>query len=175
MVSLTPLIKQLTEAAPSAKPRLSSGFGCGSQSQKRPPKTIKAPTNLRAGNPTRSYGNLEPSTGEEASHHAVRRDRARFGPPVRAGNELPISAEIEDLYAFSVSSTATISAITDKVIPELKQCSSARWRRFIPSSGWTPFTMRKVREDGRYQNKAVYTVLALNPKAKEVLVLSVRK
>ena len=31
-----------------------------------------------------------------------------------------ISREIEDLYAFSVS-TATISAVTDKVIPELKQ------------------------------------------------------
>lgn len=31
-----------------------------------------------------------------------------------------ISQEIEDLYAFSVSS-ATISAVTDKVIPELKQ------------------------------------------------------
>lgn len=31
-----------------------------------------------------------------------------------------ISREIEDLYAFSIS-TATISAVTDKVIPELKQ------------------------------------------------------
>ncbi|WP_410965836.1 transposase, partial [Salmonella sp. SAL4438] len=31
-----------------------------------------------------------------------------------------ISREIEDLYAFSVS-TAIISAVTDKVIPELKQ------------------------------------------------------
>lgn len=34
-----------------------------------------------------------------------------------------ISREIEDLYAFSVS-TATISAVTDKVIPELK-----RWQQ----------------------------------------------
>ncbi len=35
-----------------------------------------------------------------------------------------ISREIEDLYAFSVS-TATISAVTDKVIPELKTVAAA--------------------------------------------------
>nr|CDS56239.1 hypothetical protein SYMBAF_110195 [Serratia symbiotica] len=35
-----------------------------------------------------------------------------------------ISQEIEDLYAFSVSS-ATLSAVTDKAIPELKNGSNA--------------------------------------------------
>lgn len=55
-----------------------------------------------------------------------------------------ISREIEDLYAFSVSTT-TISAVTDKVIPELNSGSSARWKRFIPSSGWTPFTIKSAK------------------------------
>lgn len=42
-----------------------------------------------------------------------------------------ISREIEDLYAFSVS-TATISAVTDKVIPELKQWQQRPLEKVYP-------------------------------------------
>ncbi|MCF3868242.1 transposase, partial [Salmonella enterica subsp. enterica serovar Weltevreden] len=71
-----------------------------------------------------------------------------------------IGREIEDLYAFSVS-TATISAINDKVIPELKQWQQRPLEKVYPFV-WLDSIHYKVREDGRYQNKAVYTVLALN-------------
>ncbi|WP_438894005.1 transposase, partial [Bacillus cereus group sp. BC334] len=75
-----------------------------------------------------------------------------------------------DLYAFSVS-TATISAITDKVIPELKQWQQRPLEKVYPFV-WLDPIHYKVREDGRYQNKAVYTVLALNLEGKkEVLGL----
>ncbi|MBJ5085068.1 IS256 family transposase, partial [Salmonella enterica subsp. enterica serovar Typhimurium] len=81
-----------------------------------------------------------------------------------------IGREIEDLYAFSVS-TATISAITDKVIPELKQWQQRPLEKVYPFV-WLDAIHYKVREDGRYQNKAVYTVLALNLEGKkEVLGL----
>lgn len=81
-----------------------------------------------------------------------------------------ISREIEDLYAFSVS-TATISAVTDKVIPELKQWQQRPQEKVYPFV-WLDAIHYKIREDGRYQSKAVYTVLALNLEGKkEVLGL----
>ncbi|EBR4368662.1 IS256 family transposase, partial [Salmonella enterica] len=81
-----------------------------------------------------------------------------------------ISREIEELYAFSVS-TATISAVTDKVIPELKQWQQRPLEKFYPFV-WLDAIHYKIREDGRYQSKAVYTVLALNLEGKkEVLGL----
>ncbi|MCW7083466.1 IS256 family transposase [Escherichia coli] len=81
-----------------------------------------------------------------------------------------ISREIEDLYAFSVS-TATISAVTDKVIPELKQWQQRPLEKVYPFV-WLDAIHYKIREDGCYQSKAVYTVLALNLEGKkEVLGL----
>ncbi|SUG40528.1 Transposase for insertion sequence element ISRM3 [Salmonella enterica subsp. arizonae] len=85
-----------------------------------------------------------------------------------------ISREIEDLYAFSVS-TATISAVTDKVIPELKQWQQRPLEKVYPFV-WLDAIHYKVREDGRYQSKAVYTVLALDLEGrKEVLGLYLSK
>lgn len=81
-----------------------------------------------------------------------------------------ISREIEELYAFSVS-TATISAVTDKVIPELKLWQQRPLEKVYPFV-WLDAIHYKIREDGRYQSKAVYTVLALNLEGKkEVLGL----
>ncbi|WP_262140938.1 IS256 family transposase, partial [Serratia ficaria] len=81
-----------------------------------------------------------------------------------------ISREIEDLYAFSVSS-ATISAVTDKVIPELKQWQQRPLEPVYPFV-WLDAIHYKIREEGRYVSKAVYTVLALNLEGKkEVLGL----
>ncbi|CEE90600.1 transposase (fragment) [Xenorhabdus nematophila str. Anatoliense] len=81
-----------------------------------------------------------------------------------------ISREIEDLYAFSVSS-ATISAVTDKVIPALKQWQQRPLEALYPFI-WLDAIHDKIREDGRYVSKVVYTVLALNLEGKkEVLGL----
>lgn len=81
-----------------------------------------------------------------------------------------ISREIEDLYAFSVSN-ATISAMTDKVIPELKPWQQRLLEPVYPFV-WLDAIHYKIREEGRYVSKAVYTVLALNLEGKkEVLGL----
>ncbi len=63
-----------------------------------------------------------------------------------------MSREIED-YMLSVS-TATISAITDKVIPEL--AVAQRPLEKVYPFVWLDAIHHKVREDGRYQNKAVH-------------------
>ncbi len=79
-----------------------------------------------------------------------------------------ISQETEDRYAFSVSS-ATISAVTDKVIPELKQGQQRPLEAVYPFV-WLDAIHYKIREDGRYQSKAVYTILALNLEGKKEIL-----
>lgn len=52
-----------------------------------------------------------------------------------------ISRHIKDMYDTDISHS-TLSAITDKIIPQLKNGSPGRWKSFIPLSGWMPCTTR---------------------------------
>lgn len=61
--------------------------------------------------------------------------------------------------------------MTDKVIPELKQWQQHPLGKVYPFV-WLDAIHYKIRDEGRYQSKAVYTVLALNLEGKkEVLGL----
>jgi putative transposase len=120
---LTPLIKQLTEADLSAE--LDSHLAQDVEANRKNgsgKKTIKAPTgSFELTTPRDRNGTFEPqlvkkhqtTLSDEIEHKIIR--LYALGMSYQ-----DISQEIEDLYAFSVS-TATISAVTDKVIPELKQ------------------------------------------------------
>ncbi len=59
--------------------------------------------------------------------------------------------------------------MTDKVIPGLKQWQQRPLDRVYPFV-WLDAIHYKIREDGRYQNKAVYTVLALNLEGKKEIL-----
>lgn len=59
-----------------------------------------------------------------------------------------------------------LSAFTDKVIPELKQWQQRPLEK-VYSFAWLDAIHYKTREDGRYQSKAAYTVLALNLEGKK--------
>lgn len=125
-------------------------------------KTIKAPTgNFELAMPLDRNGAFEPSLvkkhqttlSDEIEHKIIR--LFALGMSYQ-----DISREIEDLYAFSVS-TATISAVTHKVVPELKQWQQRSLEKVYPFV-WLDAIHYKIRKDGRYQSKAVHTVLALN-------------
>ena len=81
-----------------------------------------------------------------------------------------IKSHIEELYQISISS-ATINAITDKIISKVKEWQSR------PLESVYPFVFMdaihyKIKEDGKYENKAVYTILGINLRGKkEVLGL----
>ena len=81
-----------------------------------------------------------------------------------------IKSHIEELYQISISS-ATINTITDKIISKVKEWQSR------PLESIYPFVFMdaihyKIKEDGRYENKAVYTILGINLRGKkEVLGL----
>lgn len=170
---LTPLIKQLTEVALSAE--LDSHLAQDVEANRKNgsgKKTIKTPTGcVELATPRDRNGTFEPQLVKKhqttLSDEIERKIIRLFAPGMSYQD---ISREIEDLYAFSVSA-ATISAVTDKVIPELKQWQQRPLEKVYPFV-WLDAIHYKIREDGRYQSKAVYTVLALNLEGKkEVLGL----
>lgn len=75
-----------------------------------------------------------------------------------------INQHVEEMYGINVSSE-TINAITDKLIPELKAWQQRPLDSHYPIV-WLDAIHYKVKEDGRYISKAVYTLLALNMKGK---------
>ncbi len=69
------------------------------------------------------------------------------------------------MYGMNVA-TGTISAITDKLIPELKAWQQRPLDSHYPII-WLDAIHYKVKEDGRYISKAVYTLLGLNVHGKK--------
>ena len=81
-----------------------------------------------------------------------------------------ISEHIEDFYGVHFSK-ATISAVTDKVIPLLKEWQQRPLERVYPFV-WLDAIHYKVKESGRYVSKAIYTILGVNLSGrKEILGL----
>lgn len=168
---LTPLIKQLTEAALAAE--LDSHLAQDIEANRKngsTKKTVKTPTGaFELATPRDRNGSFEPQLVKK--HQTTLSDeieRKIIRLFALGMSYKDISQEIEDLYAFSVSS-ATISAVTDKVIPELKQWQQRPLEAVYPFV-WLDAIHYKIREDGRYQSKAVYTVLALNLEGKKEIL-----
>ena len=170
---LTPLIKQLTEAALAAE--LDSHLAADVEANRKNgfgKKTIKATTgSFELATPRDRNGTFEPQLVKK--HQTTLSDEIEqkiIRLFAHGMSYADISREIEDLYAFSVS-TATISAVTDKVIPELRQWQQRPLEPVYPFV-WLDAIHYKIREEGRYVSKAVHTVLALNLSGKkEVLGL----
>jgi len=81
-----------------------------------------------------------------------------------------ISAHIEDIYQVSIS-TATISAVTDKIINTVKEWQSRPLESIYPFI-WLDAIHYKVKDGGKYVSKAVYTILGVRVDGKkEVLGL----
>ena len=168
---LTPLIKKLTEAALAAE--LDSHLAqevITNRKNGTTKKRIKATSgNFELSTPRDRNGSFEPQLvkkhqtclSDEIEHKIIRLYALGM-------SYTDISREIEDMYAFSVSS-ATISSITDKVIPELKQWQQRPLEQVYPFV-WLDAIHYKIREDGRYVSKAVYTVLALNLEGKKEIL-----
>lgn len=115
------------------------------------------------------------------------RDRAgTFEPQIVRKNQTSVSNEIEgkilsmvgrglsysdvrehvrEIYGISVS-TAAISAITDKILDELKAWQERPLDAYYPFV-WMDAIHYRVRVDGHYRPRAVYTVLALNIEGKK--------
>jgi len=168
---LMPLIKQLAEAV--LKAELETHIEQDTSANRKngsTSKTIKTTTgSFELDTPRDRAGTFEPQLIKKhqttISDEIENKILSLFGLGMSYSD---IVSHVAELYGLSVSS-ATISAITDKLIPELKA-----WQQRALQSHYTFVWMDaihyKIREDGRYTGKAVYTVLALNLEGKKEIL-----
>ncbi|MCP4320482.1 MAG: IS256 family transposase [Alteromonadales bacterium] len=168
---LTSLVKQLTEAALQAE--IEQHLDNAQQPNRKngsTSKTIKSPVgNFELNTPRDRNGSFEPqlikknqtTLSDEIDHKIL--SMFSMGMSYR-----DINKHIEDMYGMNVA-TGTISAITDKLIPELKAWQQRPLDSHYPIV-WLDAIHYKVKEDGRYISKAVYTLLALNMQGKKEIL-----
>ncbi len=160
---LMPLIKQLTEAVITAElnhhldnedePNRKNGRGS---------KTIKTGSgSFELNAPRDRAGTFEPQL--------IKKNQTQLTPEIdrkllslfsHGMSYRDMKYHIHDLYGIEVS-TGTITAITDQLIPELKEWQQRPLESVYPIV-WMDAVHYKIREEGRYISKAIYTLLGLN-------------
>ncbi len=164
---LTPLIKQLTEAAMQAE--LDEHLASEDQPNRKHGRTSKA-MKSPAGNfelgyaPRDRAGTFEPQIVKKHQTHLTgeleRKDIALFA----LGNSYQdIRTHIADMYDMELSN-GTISAATDT------ELQAWRGRELVYAIVWLNTIHYKIRENGRDVSKAIYTILALNIEGKKELL-----
>src|SRR5574344_307927 len=170
---LAPLIKQLTEAALQAEleSHLTSEINKNRKNGKAT-KTMKSSVGeFELDVPRDRNGSYEPQIIKKHQTHMSDHIEQKILSLYALGNSYSqISEHIEEMYGFEFSK-ATISAVTDKVIPLLKEWQQRPLESIYPFV-WLDAIHYKIKENGRYISKAVYTILGvgLNGK-KEILGL----
>jgi len=162
---LAPLVKQLVEAALEAE--IESHIA---------DEVLNGKKNRRNG-----YNRKKIKSSDGEFELATPRDReGRFEPQIVQKHQRFISDEIEEkilsMYALGMSysdiakhieelyqitlSTATINNITDKIIAKVKEWQSRPLEAVYPFV-WLDAIHYKIKENGKYINKAIYTILGV--------------
>ncbi len=159
---LMPLIKQLTEAAIGAElehhianteePNRKNGRGS---------KIIKTGSGSFELNASRDRaGTFEPQLiKKNQSQLTPEIDRKVLSLFSHGMSHRDMKRHIHDMYGIEIS-TGAITAITDQLIPELKEWQQRPLESHYPIV-WMDAVHYKIREDGRYISKAIYTLLGL--------------
>jgi transposase-like protein len=168
---LTPLIKKLTEAALEAE--LDSHLAqdvVPNRKNGKTRKTVKSTAGpFELDTPRDRAGNFEPQLIKK--HQTSVNDEIETKILSMYGLGMSyrdIATQVEDLYGINVS-TATLSAITDKIIAEVKEWQQRPLESLYPFV-WLDAIHYKVKDNGRYKSKAVYTVLAVNLEGKKEIL-----
>lgn len=168
---LTPLIKQLTEAmmqgeleqhlAESNTPNRKNG------STK---KTIKSPAGkFELSAPRDRAGTFEPQIVKKHQTHLTDELERKIIALFALGTSYQdIRTHIEDLYGINISN-GTLSAVTDKLLPELQAWRERELDAIYPIV-WLDAIHYKIKENGRFISKAVYTLLGLTVEGKKELL-----
>ena len=170
---LTPLIKNLTEAA--LEGELDSHLGQEIVANRRNGKSKKTIKSLNGSfeldTPRDRAGTFTPNLIKK--HQTTLSDEieekilALYGLGMSYKD---ICSHLEDIYGIEVSK-GTLTAITDKIIHTVKQWQARPLESIYPIV-WLDAIHYKIREDGKVLGKAVYTILGVNIEGrKEVLGL----
>jgi len=168
---LTPLIKNLTEAA--LEGELDSHLGQQITANRRngkSRKTIKSLNgNFELQTPRDRSGSFSPQLVKK--HQTTLNDEieqkiiAMYGLGMSYQD---ISGHLQEIYGLEVS-TGTLSAITDKIIQTVKEWQARPLASIYPIV-WLDAIHYKVRENGKVVSKAVYTILGVNLEGRKELL-----
>ena len=170
---LTPLIKNLTEAA--LEGELDSHLGQEMAANRRNGKSKKTIKTLNGSfelnTPRDRAGTFSPQLVKK--HQTTLSDEieekiiAMYGLGMSYKD---MSSHLEDIYGITVSK-GTLTAITDKIIHTVKEWQARPLESVYPIV-WLDAIHYKIREDGKVLSKAVYTILGVTLQGrKEVLGL----
>ena len=164
-----PLVKQLTEAALDSHRVEELAENRKNGKSKKTVKSTSGEFELET--PRDRAGTFEPQLVKRHQRTVSDEIESKILSMYGLGmSDADIAGHVEEMYGISVS-MAAISTITDKLIDAVKAWQARPLETLYPFV-WLDAIHYKIRDKGRYQNKAIYTVLALNMEGKkEVLVL----
>ena len=168
---LTPLIKQLTEAA--MKAELEAHLDSDQAPNRKngtSSKTMKTPAGeFELKTPRDRAGTFEPQIVKKHQTHLTDELERKVMALFALGNSYQdIRGHIEDMYDMSLSN-GTLNTITDKLLPELQAWRERDLEAIYPIV-WLDAIHYKIKENGRYVSKAVYTLLGLTMEGKKELL-----
>ncbi|WP_016956450.1 IS256 family transposase, partial [Catenovulum agarivorans] len=168
---LTPLIKQLTEAA--LKAEIEQHIASESEPNRKngtTKKTIKSTHGeFELETPRDRAGTFEPQL--------IKKNQTKFSDEIdekilsmysHGMSYRDIRKHIADIYAIELSD-ASLTAITDKLIPQLNEWRCRPLAEIYPIV-WLDAIHYKVKESGRYVSKAIYTILGLDLEGQKELL-----
>ncbi|WP_027856168.1 IS256 family transposase [Marinobacterium jannaschii] len=168
---LTPLIKQITEAALGAE--LDEHLSKDDTSNRRngsSKKTVKSPSGeFELETPRDRNGSFEPQTVKKYQTRLTDEMESKILSLFALGNSYQsIREHIMDMFGMSISN-GTINAITDRLVPELRAWQERDLDPIYPFV-WLDAIHYKIKENGRFVSKAVYTILGLTIEGKKELL-----
>jgi len=167
----TPLLKEFLEEAMDAEleshidledaPNRKNGKG---------KKQVKTPVgNIEIATPRDRNGTFEPELiPKRHKTLGVDLDRQIIALYARGASYGDIRDHLADMYGLDVS-PATISRVTDKIMPLLQEWRSRPLERVYPFV-WLDAIHYKVRHEGRVVNRAVYCIIGLNQEGYKDLI-----
>ena len=167
----TPLIKQLTEAAMQAE--LENHLASEANPNRKngnSGKTIKSSAgSFELKTPRDRANTFEPQIVKKHQTHLTDELERKVIALFALGNSYQdIRTHIADLYDISLSN-GTINAVTDRLLPELQSWRERDLEAIYPIV-WLDAIHYKIKTNGRYVSKAIYTILALNIDGKKELL-----
>ncbi len=168
---LTPLIKQLTEAALKAEleQHLESDAGPNRKNGSTR-KHIKSTTgNFDLDTPRDRAGTFEPQLIKKHQTHLTDElERKILSMFAQGLGYQAIRDHVQEMYGINVPN-GTLNAITDKLLPELKAWQERELEPVYPIV-WLDAIHYKLKENGRFVMKAVYTILGVTLEGKKELL-----
>jgi putative transposase len=168
---LMPLIKQLAEAAITAE--LEHHLAKGDEPNRKngkTSKTVKTGSGLfQLDTPRDRAGSFEPQLVKKNQTHLTPEiDRKILSLFSHGMSYRDIQYHLQDLYGVEIS-TGAMTAITDALVPQLDEWRQRPLDAVYPIV-WLDAVHYKVKDEGRYISKAIYTLLGLTIEGKKEIL-----